>query len=257
MKISEMPILTELNADTYVPVVDLTEADPKQQNKRANKSVFRGPQGIQGEQGEDGPRGVDGLSAYQVAVNAGFEGTIEAWLVSLKGEKGEPGTPGADGSDGKDGAPGLSAYEVATANGFIGTESEWLASLRPETVIINDMGEALDGDSNYVVTMEDHQAILGDSTGDLNLVLLNAANVTDSIELHFQPITILTPTIQPTEPHPGITLKGDLVDAFIQVEEGKVFTGIHLPTDATLTVTITEGAITALRITGDYQLLIS
>lgn len=217
MKISEMPILTELNVDTYVPVVDLTEEDPKQQNKRANKSVFRGPQGIQGIQGEQG----------------------------------------ADGSDGEDGAPGLSAYEVATANGFIGTESEWLVSLRPEAVIINDMGEALDEDSNYVVTMGDHQAILGDSTGNLNRVLLNAASVTDNIELHFQPITILTPTTQPTEPHPGITLKGDLVDAFIQVEEGQVFNGIHLPTDATLTVTVTEGAITALRITGDYQLLIS
>lgn len=33
----------------------------------------------------------DGQSAYEIAVEQGFEGTIEEWLVSLKGEKGEKG----------------------------------------------------------------------------------------------------------------------------------------------------------------------
>lgn len=36
----------------------------------------------------------DGLSAYQLAVRAGFKGTVEEWLQSLKGEKGEKGNDG-------------------------------------------------------------------------------------------------------------------------------------------------------------------
>ena len=37
--------------------------------------------------------GVAGRSAYQLAVDAGFEGTLEEWLASLKGEPGEKGDP--------------------------------------------------------------------------------------------------------------------------------------------------------------------
>lgn len=61
----------------------------------------RGPEGPQGLQGEPGLRGNDGgigLSAYQVAVNNGFVGTVDDWLLSLKGEKGEKGEPGSGGS---------------------------------------------------------------------------------------------------------------------------------------------------------------
>jgi len=35
------------------------------------------------------------IDAYGVAVKNGFEGTVEEWLASLKGEKGDPGE-GAD-----------------------------------------------------------------------------------------------------------------------------------------------------------------
>lgn len=38
-----------------------------------------------------GARGIQGLSAYQVAVQEGFIGTEEEWLQSLKGEKGDTG----------------------------------------------------------------------------------------------------------------------------------------------------------------------
>ncbi len=65
---------------------------------------------------ENGPvrGGLPGLSAYEVAVAAGFVGTEEEWLASLVGP---------------DGADGASAYEVAVSQGFTGTEAEWLASL--------------------------------------------------------------------------------------------------------------------------------
>lgn len=51
-------------------------------------SALRGPQGVAGPQG---------LSAYQVAVAAGFAGTQAQWLASLKGEKGEQGAAGPPG----------------------------------------------------------------------------------------------------------------------------------------------------------------
>ncbi len=41
-----------------------------------------------------------GLSAYEIAVEHGYEGTEEEWLESLKGLKGEPGDNGADGDAG-------------------------------------------------------------------------------------------------------------------------------------------------------------
>lgn len=55
-----------------------------------------------------------GLTAYEVAVLEGFNGTTEAWLESLRGPIGVKGD---------------SAYRIAVANGFVGTEKEWLASL--------------------------------------------------------------------------------------------------------------------------------
>jgi hypothetical protein len=56
--------------------------------------------------------GEQGASAYEVAVSDGFVGSVSEWLLSLHG------------IDGK------SAYEVAVSNGFIGTEEQWLDSLK-------------------------------------------------------------------------------------------------------------------------------
>ena len=44
-----------------------------------------GARGPQGAQGNTGPQGDDGKSAYQVALDNGFEGTEAEWLESLKG----------------------------------------------------------------------------------------------------------------------------------------------------------------------------
>lgn len=59
--------------------------------------------------------GVEGKSAYQVAQAEGFEGTETAWLASLKGAKGDQGK---------------SAYQVAQDGGYTGTEAQWLESLK-------------------------------------------------------------------------------------------------------------------------------
>lgn len=41
----------------------------------------------------------DGKSAYEIAVENGFEGTVEEWLASLEGDKGAKGEKGEDGED--------------------------------------------------------------------------------------------------------------------------------------------------------------
>ncbi len=89
-----------------------------------------------GSNGTNGKNGENGLSAYELAVQNGFTGTLTEWLDSLKGADGKDGIDGKDGADGrngtdgKDGENGLSAYEIALKNGFVGTESEWLDSLK-------------------------------------------------------------------------------------------------------------------------------
>lgn len=56
--------------------------------------------------GPVGPQGDPGKSAYQIALDNGFEGTEPAWLASLKGPKGEKGDPGVNGEQGPAGVKG-------------------------------------------------------------------------------------------------------------------------------------------------------
>ena len=44
---------------------------------------------ILGEQGPQGPQGDAGKSAYQIAVDNGYNGTESEWLASLKGDLSE------------------------------------------------------------------------------------------------------------------------------------------------------------------------
>ncbi len=53
-----------------------------------------------------GVNGKDGLSAYEIAKENGFVGTVSEWLESLKGADGLPGKDGADGKNGTDGKDG-------------------------------------------------------------------------------------------------------------------------------------------------------
>lgn len=86
-----------------------------------------GTNGTNGTNGLNGVDGLDGKSAYQIAVENGYTGSISQWLASLKGDKGDPGANDVDGAVGLD---GKSAYQSALENGFVGTEAEWLASLK-------------------------------------------------------------------------------------------------------------------------------
>lgn len=54
----------------------------------------------------NGGGGADGKSAYEIAVENGFEGDEKAWLASLKGEKGDTGAKGETGPRGPQGEKG-------------------------------------------------------------------------------------------------------------------------------------------------------
>lgn len=62
--------------------------------------------------------GLRGLSAYEIAVKHGYQGTEEEWIKSLTPKGGAGG-----------GGNGKSAYELAVQEGYQGTLQEWLKSL--------------------------------------------------------------------------------------------------------------------------------
>ena len=89
--------------------------------------------------------GADGASAYQIAVNNGFEGTEAEWLASLQGApgaqgaqgaQGEPGVAGQDGApgaDGQDGQDGTTVVVGTTTTGEAGTSATVTSTLNAET----------------------------------------------------------------------------------------------------------------------------
>ncbi|MCM1973760.1 MULTISPECIES: collagen-like protein [Streptomyces] len=112
---------------------------------------------------------VRGDSAYEVAVEAGFVGTVEQWLASLIGPRGDTGATGQTGPAGDD------AYEVAVAAGFVGDRAAWLASLVGPRGATGETGEqgppgtnGADGAPGVV------QSVNGQSTA---AVVLDAADV--------------------------------------------------------------------------------
>ena len=89
----------------------------------------------------NGANGEKGSSAYQIAVEQGYQGSESDWLSSLKGDKGEKGNTGAKGNPGQDGAEGKSAYAIAVEHGYENSEDEWLLSLKGEKGDTGERGE--------------------------------------------------------------------------------------------------------------------
>lgn len=110
-----------------------------------------GEKGADGANGTDGKDGANGHSAYELAVQQGFNGNVDAWLESLKGPKGDDGAPGATGANGvngADGKDGLSAYAIAVKNGYNGTEEEWVNNWLRGTIVSADT----DSNGNMIMT---------------------------------------------------------------------------------------------------------
>lgn len=81
----------------------------------------------------------NGLSAYELAVEQGYKGSLEEWLKSLDGK---------------------SAYEIAVDNGYSGTEDEWnkaIATVSQNNVTIKNAEFSKDGD--LIITLSDETII--------------------------------------------------------------------------------------------------
>lgn len=107
----------------------------------------------------EGLRGDTGLSAYELAVQEGYQGTLQEWLRSLGGADAYEVAKSAGYTGSREewlktliGETGLSAYELAKSEGYEGSLTEWIASLKGEK------GDK--GDSAYEV------AVSGGYTGD-------------------------------------------------------------------------------------------
>lgn len=81
----------------------------------------------------------NGLSAYELAVEQGYNGSLEEWLKSLDGK---------------------SAYEIAVDNGYSGTEDEWnkaIANVSQNNVTIKNAEFSKNG--NLIITLSDETII--------------------------------------------------------------------------------------------------
>lgn len=87
-----------------------------------------------------GAQGIQGLSAYQVAVQEGFVGTAEEWLQSLKGDQGEQGPQGDPGPQGEPGEPGKDGIAATIEVGTV-TSSE--PGTQPTVTNVGDSTNAI------------------------------------------------------------------------------------------------------------------
>ena len=99
VKINQLPVttLSAFTSNDYFLIVDdgsarLLSRPTFQAWMRENVKGEKGEHGVAGKDGKDGVNGVsgsngkDGLSAYQVAVANGYQGTQTQWLQSLVGK---------------------------------------------------------------------------------------------------------------------------------------------------------------------------
>lgn len=103
----------------------------------------------------------NGLSAYELAVQYGYKGTVQEWLNSLNGK---------------------SAYEIAQDNGYSGSESDWANTLKA-TAGKDGVGiktATFNADGQLVITLSDNTAInLGNAVGANGKDGVNGTNGTN------------------------------------------------------------------------------
>ncbi|MFI3227148.1 MAG: hypothetical protein R3Y09_07000 [Clostridia bacterium] len=120
----------------------------------ASKSVSQYPKVVEGKlyfwdvdsQGFTQTDFTDGLSAYEQSVKQGFEGDIDEWIESLKGEKGDTGEQGIQGEKGD-----AFVYSDFT--------EEQIVALKGEQGLQGIQGQKGDTGDTYELTDDDRQEI--------------------------------------------------------------------------------------------------
>jgi len=96
------------------------------------KQGVAGPAGAKGDIGPAGPigpqgtKGEPGASAYEVAVNSGYNGTQEAWLASLKGAQGPRGIQGSKGDAATDQTPQRTTWSTLELNQDVNESASYI-----------------------------------------------------------------------------------------------------------------------------------
>ncbi len=80
-----------------------------------------------GTSGPAGQDGMDGKSAYEIAVDNGFNGTEADWLSSLKGADGQDGAQGPQGISGVDGVDGYAPDGTAVGEMLYWDGNAWVS----------------------------------------------------------------------------------------------------------------------------------
>lgn len=193
-------------------------------------------------------------TAYDIAVENGFQGTEQEWVESIKGEKGEKGETGVAGKDGKSfgfedlseeqlnmlkgekgekGEDGKSSYELAVDEGFQGDLNEYLDSLhgeKGEPLRFSDLTEeqiqslkGQDGTMTFEDLTEEQRASLKGEKGDIGESAYDLA-VNEGFE---GSITEFLSSLKGEKGDPGIQgiqgEKGEPGEQGIQGEPGKDF----------------------------------
>ena len=133
----------------------ISETEPQPVNIKGPKGDA-GADGV-GIPGADGKDGVDGKSAYELAQDNGFQGTMQEWLASLVGAD---GTNGADGNDGI--SPAVSVAAITGGNRVTITDAEGA-----KTFDVMDGAQGASGadGKDYVLTNADKQEIAKAAAG--------------------------------------------------------------------------------------------
>ncbi len=166
-------------------------------------------------QGPPGKDGKDGKSAYQIALDNGFEGTEEEWLLSLTGPQGEQGETGPKGDTGEQGPQGETGPQGE--QGAQGEPGKDGADGAPATINgVNALAiEAKDG----IKTTQDGDTLtisgkeLQDNTG-AKTVTGESISVTDSVKYPLLGLNIFGKSTQdgtpsPTNPVPIVSVGDD------------------------------------------------
>ena len=133
----------------------ISETEPQPVNIKGPKGDA-GADGV-GIPGTDGKDGADGKSAYELAQDNGFVGTMQEWLASLVG------ADGANGADGKDGiSPAVSVAAITGGNRVTITDAEGA-----KTFDVMDGAQGASGadGKDYVLTDADKQEIAETAAG--------------------------------------------------------------------------------------------
>ena len=125
-----------------------------------------------------GAKGEDGKSAYQIAVDEGFEGSEADWLASLKGTDGRNGIDGINGTNGKDGTNGIDGKTPVKGVDYF-TAAEIEAIEQGAANKVDTAGYAKSADLSTVATSGSYED------------LTNKPNIPDAYELPVASATTL------------------------------------------------------------------